>query len=426
MSTQKDLHTCEQNEKNEKTDYDPPEDHFYINYILFFLIGLVHSLPGTFFTTATNFWMYKFRNTTIDTTDSEFRTDLQAEFSASVKVVQPIANLAFQLLTVYYGRYFKVRQRKIFILVVTMLLCCLTMIFVKVDTDSWQGGFFAMAMMITGGLNAMTGIFSVTMYTTCAFFPHGYIGAYIMGEGLAAIFTAMAQLISLAFGLSSQDSALVYFGIGLFVIIVTLLALLATGNNQFYVYHMNRIHDRTDRIINLKDVLHILKKIWSSLVISGCYLIASDSSPTGLVVSEYEGSGPWNDLYFIPTITYLVNSSCSLIGRGIALMYVPKVKNVVWSVLSVVRMLIFIPVFMLCNAQPRNHLPVLIPHDYQYIVIILVYSVSGGYLLSRCSYNIANLVTQEELKKAYQVYSLFLGLQMSVYSPIGLLFVQLL
>ena len=54
-----------------------------------------------------------------------------------------------------------------------------------------------------------------------------------------------------------------------------------------------------------------------------------------------------------------------------------------------VRMLIFIPVFMLCNAQPRNHLPVLIPHDYQYIVIILVYSVSGGYLLSRCSYNIA-------------------------------------
>ena len=78
----------------------------------------------------------------------------------------------------------------------------------------------------------MTGIFSVTMYTACAFFPHGYIGAYIMGEGLAAIFTAMAQLISLAFGLSSQDSALVYFGIGLFVIIVTLLALLATGNNQ--------------------------------------------------------------------------------------------------------------------------------------------------------------------------------------------------
>ncbi|XP_063915712.1 equilibrative nucleoside transporter 3-like [Zophobas morio] len=206
MNTQKDHPQIE-----EKSDVDPdlPKDRFYVNYILFFLIGLVHSLPATFFTTATNFWMYKFRNTTIDTTDSEFRTDLQAQFSSSLKVVQPISSLAFQLLTVYYGRYFKVRSRKFFILIVNMLLCILTMAFVRVDTDSWQEGFFAMAMAITAGMNAMTGIFSVTMYTACAFFPHSYIGAYIIGEGLASIFTAVAQMISLAFDLSSQDSALV-------------------------------------------------------------------------------------------------------------------------------------------------------------------------------------------------------------------------
>ena len=124
------------------------------------------------------------------------------------------------------------------------------------------------------------------MYTACAFFPHSYIGAYIIGEGLASIFTAVAQMISLAFDLSSQDSALVYFGIGLGVIVVTIVALIATRRNKFYVYHMNRIQERTDRIIKPSDVFHLLKKIWSSLVIVGCFLIAHDASPTALVVSE--------------------------------------------------------------------------------------------------------------------------------------------
>ena len=39
-------------EKNEKANLDPPEDKFYIIYVLFFLLGLVQILPWTFFNNA--------------------------------------------------------------------------------------------------------------------------------------------------------------------------------------------------------------------------------------------------------------------------------------------------------------------------------------------------------------------------------------
>jgi equilibrative nucleoside transporter 1/2/3 len=81
---------------------------------------------------------------------------------------------------------------------------------------------------------------------------------------------------------------------------------------------------------------------------------------------------------------------------------------------------------MLCNAQPRNHLPVLLPHDYQYIIIVIAANISGGYMLSRSSYNIANFVSKEELKHAYHVNMLFTGLQMGIFSFISIVSVKLL
>ena len=39
-----------------------------------------------------------------------------------------------------------------------------------------------------------------------------------------------------------------------------------------------------------------------------------------------------------------------------------------------------VPMLMLCNAQPRKHLPVVFLWDYEYIMIMIVFAFTNGYL----------------------------------------------
>lgn len=50
----------------------------------------------------------------------------------------------------------------------------------------------------------------------------------------------------------------------------------------------------------------------------------------------------------------------------------------------VVLRVIFIPLFMLCNVQSRKYLPVVFSHDAWYIVFMIFFSISNGYLASLC------------------------------------------
>lgn len=50
----------------------------------------------------------------------------------------------------------------------------------------------------------------------------------------------------------------------------------------------------------------------------------------------------------------------------------------------VVLRVIFVPLFMLCNVQPRYYLPVVFSHDAWYIIFMIFFSISNGYLASLC------------------------------------------
>ncbi|KAH9375488.1 hypothetical protein HPB48_016368 [Haemaphysalis longicornis] len=102
-----------------------------------------------------------------------------------------------------------------------------------------------------------------------------------------------------------------------------------------------------------------------------------------LVVSTSVGSGSvWTGRLFIPVCGYLLYNAGDLCGR-IACSYAPldvKHERLV-LVLSLART-VFVPLLMLCNAQPRRHLPVVFPSDVAFVVFMTAFSFTNGYLLS--------------------------------------------
>lgn len=50
----------------------------------------------------------------------------------------------------------------------------------------------------------------------------------------------------------------------------------------------------------------------------------------------------------------------------------------------IVARVIFVPLFMLCNVQPRSNLPIYFSHDGWFIAFMILFAFSNGYLASLC------------------------------------------
>lgn len=96
---------------------------------------------------------------------------------------------------------------------------------------------------------------------------------------------------------------------------------IVSKSSDFYSYYTKDFQEEKEERPSLKESMAVVKKIWTSLAIMGALIVAYNASPTALVVSEGEGTGVWNDVYFIPTITYLMGAVCELIGRAVSFKY---------------------------------------------------------------------------------------------------------
>ncbi|XP_012142098.1 equilibrative nucleoside transporter 1 [Megachile rotundata] len=428
-----------------------PSDRYNIAYIVFYLLGMNTLIPWSFFITADDYWMYKFREIHNNFTESdnfthvenlEKKTDLQASFTSYLSVASAIPNTLFLIVNAFISKRIRLRIRMVGSQCIILLFFIVTTTFVKINTDKWQNTFLVITLTTVACVNAASAIFGGSLMGVVGRFSPKYITAMSSGQALGGIFTALTEVCSLWIGASPVLSGLVYFIIGDVILFLSLIAYVMLEKAAFFKHHMvERFPGNVETDYSVTGEVtfpqgttisytRIVKRIWHygvSVFLVFFISISVCPSVTVLVESQYKGKGyAWNDIYFVPVVTYLIFSSGDYVGRILSgILQWPKNKP--WHVilLSLARV-IFIPALMFCNAQPRHHLPVYINNDFYYILLTIVFAISNGYLCNLTFILIPTVVDSQEKEIASAMMGAFLGMGLASGAALSLFMVKAL
>ncbi|XP_063235773.1 equilibrative nucleoside transporter 1 [Bacillus rossius redtenbacheri] len=423
-----------------------PKDRYNLAYIIFYLLGMTTLLPWYFFVTADDYWMYKLRNLSGNYTvvGDGGRSELQASFTAYLSVASTIPNTLFLILNSLLSHKISLRIRMVGSLSTIIILFVVTTALVKIDTDSWQQIFFIVTLVIVVLLNIASAILQGGLFGLVGKFSARYITAVVSGQALGGIFAALASILSLCLGASATTSAFVYFMVANAMLLLALTAYLILTRAMFFQYHLldksegNTLHYEPGSIqsssygpsVRNISYMGILSKIWTygfSEWLTFFITLAMYPSITVLVCSTYKGNKvAWNDVYFVPVVGYLIFSTFDYVGRMLAgFLHWPRGRGWLLLLLSAFRV-VFVPLILLCNAQPRHHLPVVIHSDVLYILIIVLFGLTNGYLANITLICVPRVVDATEQEVASSMMAAFLGVGLACGSALGLGMVKIL
>ncbi|KPJ15736.1 Equilibrative nucleoside transporter 1 [Papilio machaon] len=409
---------------------EQPTDRYRLVYILFYLFGITSLVPWNFLITANDYWMYKFRDVTPNNVTMFVRkTQFQAEFTSYLNVATAIPNLVFLVLNSLYGHLVPLKTRLQGSLVVVTLTFLFTTALVQVDSDEWQSTFFIITIVTVVIMTAASAVFTGGIVGIASKFSKEYMAAVVAGQSLGGIIAAIAQIISLAFKISPLHSALIYFIIADIVVIISLISYALLYKIDFFTYHILRGNGMASNRHRDVSIVVIMKKIWVyAFSIFAVFAISMAVYPavTVLVESHPVTKGTdWNNIFFVPVVNYLIFNCGDYSGRLAAGFLLRPTNQWLIAVASVLRV-IGVPMLMLCNAQPRKHLPVLFLWDYEYIIIMILFAFSNGYLTNIVMINATRVVDIHEREKASSVIATMLCVGLTVGAAIGMLLVRLL
>ncbi|XP_008481096.1 equilibrative nucleoside transporter 3-like [Diaphorina citri] len=403
-----------------------PDDRFNVAYIIFYLLGTVVLLPWFFFINANKYWMYKLRdiNSTSNSSqnsdlfnsspddayfndDDGKRSKLQADFLSYLSVASTVPSLIFLIVNTYLANRISIGIRLVSSLVVMLLLFVTTTVMVKVNSDQWQELFFIITLSIVVLLNIASSIMQGALFGLVGQFPSKYIGASVSGQALGGVLAAVSCIISLIVAATPTRSAFVYF-------IMADVALLASLGAYFYLRTTVSILFKRSTIDNLayleKEVAQGLSKKEYTIALLLDGLKAFDMTWRFKIIKTLKEFGIDGYMLQYLTMQYadMFASSCRATLPNnrqqnsiheiksyrqknyqaqktteldeLCWIYRSPRNNGWWVLLFSISRFVFMPLVLLCNIQPRTHLPVLITSDLVYATIVLLMGLSNGYL----------------------------------------------
>uniref|UniRef100_A0A8C0YGK7 Solute carrier family 29 member 1a n=1 Tax=Cyprinus carpio carpio TaxID=630221 RepID=A0A8C0YGK7_CYPCA len=398
------------------TASNAPRDRYNAVWIIFFILGLGTLLPWNFFMTATMYFTQRLKdpqtngehNQTANGSvviEGDSRNVLESKFNNVMTLCAMVPLLIFTCLNSFIHQRIPQTLRISGSLSVIFVVFLITAVLVRVEMEPLS--FFAFTMIKIICINSFGAILQGSLFGLAGMLPASYTTPIMSGQGLAGTFAAFSMICALASGSALQDSAFGYFITACVVILLAIVSYLALPKMEFFQYYSESSGSRSSddeenkmdllkpgngqRFIFIRNLsMHNKSRslfIWV-MALSVCFVFTVTIGIFPAVTVEVKttvaekGNG-W-DTYFIPVSCFLLFNVMDWVGRSLTAVCMWPGKDSVWLPVLVTARLVFVPLFMLCNVQPRHNLPVVFAHDAWYIIFMILFSFSNGYLASLC------------------------------------------
>ncbi|XP_058162782.1 equilibrative nucleoside transporter 1 isoform X2 [Dasypus novemcinctus] len=444
-----------------------PQDRCKAVWLIFFILGLGTLLPWNFFMTATMYFRNRLempQNVSSDTaqlgTDiqalatpaapSPERSSLSSIFNNVMTLCAMLPLLLFTCLNSFLHQRIPQSVRILGSLAAILLVFMVTALLVKVQLDALS--FFIITMIKIMLINSYGAILQGSLFGLAGLLPASYTAPIMSGQGLAGFFASVAMICAIASGSELSESAFGYFITACGVIILAIICYLGLPRLEFYCYYqqlklegLGEQETRLDLISKGEEprtrkeevsastsqafsqspsIKAILKNI-SVLAFSVCFVftvtIAIFPAVTAEAKSSIAGHSAWKD-YFIPVSCFLTFNVFDWLGRSLTAVVMWPGKDSRWLPGLVVARLVFVPLLLLCNVQPRRYLAVVFEHDAWYIFFMAAFAFSNGYLASLCMCFGPKKVAPAEAETAGTIMAFFLCLGLALGAVFSFLF----
>lgn len=432
------------------TAINAPRDKYNSVWLIFFILGLGTLLPWNFFMTATMYFTSRLKdvptvhssNQTANVTAGDSRNVLESKFNNVMTLCAMVPLLIFTCLNSFIHQRIPQKLRISGSLTVILVVFLVTAVVVKVELAPLP--FFVLTMVKIVCINSFGAILQSSLFGLAGILPASYTTPIMSGQGLAGTFAAFSMICALASGSELQDSAFGYFITACIVILLAIMSYLILPKMEFFQYYMetSRSAPSADEenkmdllkkeseaekrpVMNLMEdetkptssVFNIFKQIWV-MALSVCFIftvtIGVFPAVTVDVKSTVAGESAW-EKYFIPVSCFLLFNVMDWAGRSLTAICMWPGKDSIWLPVLVGLRVVFIPLFMLCNVQPRViSQTVWFSHDAWYIIFMIFFSFSNGYLASLCMCFGPKKVSQHEAETAGAIMAFFLSLGLAL------------
>jgi len=462
-------------ETEKKKELEGPKDaslklgpiELRLNYIIFYWLGVGTLLPWNMFISVFGYWMDKYDTPVTSNTNTSLTDDspqilkcemaetnktnstgafnqLQTDWMGFLPVASMVPNVTFLLLNAAFGHLFRTQPRLIVSLIMVILSFIFTTVMVVVDTDEWQNTFLAITLVSVVFININAAIFQGGLLGIAGRFPPEYMGAVFGGQAIGGIFASGTNVVVLAMGATPTQSGFFCFLVSVLFLLVSIVVYAVATRTDFYKHCSGEgvvekpedsklLESPQHKIPTKINPLVTLTKIWPYVIsVSLCFLVTLGCFPTITGRIKSTTCSHFTETFFVPIFCFLLFNIGDYLGRFLAgLIFWPKPGKfgAFTCLFFSIGRFAFIILFVLCNMSPndRNITPVVFYSDAAYILIMLVFSVSNGYLGSICMMSAPQLAENgTEAQTASSIMVAMLGLGLGAGAALSNLFVKLI